>query len=95
MSGCLLLTLNKKDRDIIQNPRVSFMVKSNRNNGGRGQTHAFVHVLGMEERMAATFLYCHFITVGSWLERAVVCGRQLTASMWPFTTGFHRAPIIL
>ena len=36
MSGCLLLTLKKKDQAIIQNPSARFMVKSSHNNGGKG-----------------------------------------------------------
>ena len=36
MSGCLLLTLKQKDQAILQNPSISFMVKSCRNNGGKG-----------------------------------------------------------
>ena len=35
-SGCLLLTLKQKDQAILQNPSTSFMVKSSRNNGGKG-----------------------------------------------------------
>ena len=35
-SGCLLLTLKQKDQAIIQNPSTSFMVKSSRNNEGKG-----------------------------------------------------------
>ena len=35
-SGFLLLTLKQKDQAILQNPSASFMVKSNRNNGGKG-----------------------------------------------------------
>ena len=35
-SGCLLLTLKQKDQAILWNPSTSFMVKSSRNNGGKG-----------------------------------------------------------
>ena len=35
-SGCLLLTLKQKDEAILQNLSISFMVKSSRNNGGKG-----------------------------------------------------------
>ena len=32
----MLLTLKQKDQAILQNPSASFMVKSSRNNGGKG-----------------------------------------------------------
>ena len=73
-SGCLLLTLKQKDRAILQNPSASFMVKSSHNNGGKGPKRA--SILGMEDmrkkRMAAGFLCCSLITVGSWLEPTVI-----------------------
>ena len=62
----MLLTLKQKDQAILQNPRVSFMVKISRNNGGREEEGEEVGEDG------ASFLYCHFITVGSWLEPTVI-----------------------
>ena len=66
--------LKEKDQAILQNPSTSFMVKSSRNNGGKGPNGA--SVLGMEERRkkrtAAAFLCCRLITVGSWLEPTVI-----------------------
>ena len=66
-SRCLLLTLNKKDQTILQNPRASFMVKSSHNNGGIGPNAHLYARDGREEEGedGASFLYYYFITVGS------------------------------
>ena len=49
MSGCLLLTLKKKDQAIPQNSSASFMVKSRRNNGGKGPNTRLYSRDGREE----------------------------------------------
>ena len=49
MSGCLLLTLKQKDQAILQNPSTSFMVKSNRNNRGKGPNAHLYSWDGREE----------------------------------------------
>ena len=48
-SGCLLLTLKQKDKAILQNPSASFMVKSSRNNGGKGPNARLCSRDGREE----------------------------------------------
>ena len=48
-SGCLLLTLKQKDQAILQNPSTSFMVKSSRNNGGKGPNMRVCSQDGREE----------------------------------------------
>ena len=48
-SGCLLLTLKQKDQVILQNPSASFMVKSSRNNGGKGPNERLCSRDGREE----------------------------------------------
>ena len=55
-SGCLLLTLKQKDltlkqkdQAILQNPSASFMVKSNRNDGGKGPNARLCSWDGREE----------------------------------------------
>jgi len=48
-SECLLLTLKQKDQVILQNPSGSFMVKSNRNNGGKGPNARLCSRDGREE----------------------------------------------
>jgi len=48
-SGCLLLTLKQKDQAILQNPSTSFMVKSSRNNGGKGPNAHLCSRDGIEE----------------------------------------------
>ena len=48
-SGCLLLTLKQKDQAILQNPSTSFMVKSSRNNGGKGPNECLYSRDGREE----------------------------------------------
>ena len=48
-SGCLLLTLKQKDQAILQNPSASFMVKSRRNNGGKGPNAHLCSPDGREE----------------------------------------------
>ena len=48
-SGCLLLTLKQKDQAILQNPSTSFMVKSSRNNGGKGPNARLCSRDGREE----------------------------------------------
>ena len=48
-SGCLLLTLKQKDQAILQNLSASFMVKSNRNNGGKGPNARLCSRDGREE----------------------------------------------
>jgi hypothetical protein len=70
----LLLTLKQKYQAILQNPRANFMVKSSRNNGGRGPNARLCAQDGREEEgeNGPSFLYCHFITVGSWLEPTVI-----------------------
>jgi hypothetical protein len=76
--GCLLLTLKQKDQAILQNPRASFMVKSSRNNGGRGPNARLYARDGREEEGedGGSFLYCHFITVDSWLAPAMIAPDQ-------------------
>ena len=49
MSGYLLLTLKQKDLAILQNPSASFMVKSNHNNGEKGQNARLCSWDGREE----------------------------------------------
>ena len=48
-SGCLLLALKQKDQTILQNPSTSFMVKSSRNNGGKGPNARLCSQDGREE----------------------------------------------
>ena len=48
-SGCLLLTLKQKDQAILQNPSASFMIKSSRNNGGKGPNARLCSRDGREE----------------------------------------------
>ena len=48
-SECLLLTLKQKDQAILQNPSASFMVKSSRNNGGKGLNTRLCSRDGREE----------------------------------------------
>ena len=48
-SGCLLLTLKQKDQAILQNPSTSFMVKSSRNNRGKGPNVRLCSRDGREE----------------------------------------------
>ena len=48
MSGCLLLTFKQKDQ-VIQNSSTSFMVKSSRNNGGKGPNARLCSRDGREE----------------------------------------------
>ena len=48
-SGCFLLTLKQKDQAILQNPNASFMVKSSRNNGGKGPNARLCSQDGREE----------------------------------------------
>ena len=73
-SGCLLLTLKQKDQAILPNPRASFTVKSSHNNGGSGPNTRLCAQDGREEEGedGASFLYCYFITVSSWLEPIVI-----------------------
>jgi hypothetical protein len=73
-SGCLLLTLKQKDQIILLNPRASFTGKSGPNNGGCGPNARLCARDGREEEGedGASFLYCHFIIVGSWLEPIVI-----------------------
>jgi hypothetical protein len=70
----LLLTLKQKDQAILLNPRASFTVKSDRSNGGSGPNGHLCARDGREEEGedGASFLYYHFITVGSWLEPTVI-----------------------
>ena len=72
--GCLLLTLKKKDQAILQNPSASFMVKSRRNNGVKGQNARLCSRDGREEEEEddCSLLCCRLITVGSWLEPTVI-----------------------
>ena len=48
-SGCLLLTLKQKDQAILQNSSPSFMVKSRRNNRGKGPNARLCSRGGREE----------------------------------------------
>ena len=48
-SWCLLLTLKQKDQAILQNLNISFMVKSSRNNGGKGPNTRLCSRDGREE----------------------------------------------
>ena len=50
--------LKEKDQAILQNPSTSFMVKSSRNNGGKGPKAR--SVLGMEEgrKKRTTAAFC-------------------------------------
>ena len=48
-SRCLLLTLKEKDQVILQNPSASFMVKSSRNNRGKGPNASLCSRDGREE----------------------------------------------
>ena len=47
--GCLLLTFKQKDQVILQNPSASFMVKSSRNNEGKGPNARLCSRDGREE----------------------------------------------
>jgi hypothetical protein len=70
----LLLTLKQKDQAILPNPRASFMVKSNHNNGGSSPNARLCAQDGREEEGedGVNFLYCDVITIGSWLEPIVI-----------------------
>ena len=89
----MLLTLKQEDQVILPNPRASFTVKSSRNNGGSGpNTHLYAWD-GREEEGedGARFLYCHFITIDSWLEPTVIALNQCRilartgSDKWPST----------
>ena len=70
----MLLTLKQKDQAILQNPSASFMVKSRRNNGGKGQNACLCSRDGREEEGedGCSLLCCRLITIGSWLEPTVI-----------------------
>ena len=73
-SGCLLLTLKQKDQAILQNLSASFMVKKNRNNGGKGPNARLCSWDGREEEGedGCSLLCCRLITIGSWLEPTAI-----------------------
>ena len=73
-SGYLLLTLKQEGQAILPNPRASFTVKSNLNNGGSGPNARLCAQDGREEegQDGASFLYYDVITVGSYLEPTVI-----------------------
>ena len=67
--------LKEKDQSILQNPSASFIVKSNRNNGGKGLNARLCSRDGREEEEddgCSLFVLCRLIIVGSWLEPTVI-----------------------
>ena len=66
--------LKAKNQVILQNPSASFMVKSSRNNGGKGPNACLCSRDGREEEGedSCNLLCCRLITIGSWLEPTMI-----------------------
>ena len=66
--------LTEKDQAILQNPSASFMVKSSRNNGGKGPNARLCSQDGREEEEedGCSLLCYRLITIGSWLEPTLI-----------------------
>ena len=89
----MLLTLKQKNQAILPNPRASFTVKSNLNNGGSGPNARLCAQDGREEEGedGVSFLYCYFITTSSCLELTVTAPNhcqllvRTSSDKWPST----------
>jgi hypothetical protein len=70
----LVTNLKAKRSAILPNLRANFTMKISHNNGESGPN---ARLCARDRRKedgedGASFLYCHFITVGSWLEPTVI-----------------------